>query len=288
MNSSTPTPTPTATAKRKGGPKDFRSRFNFHSTPFSRELPIDRRYTLPYYEEAIEGLYQAVLQRESGALIAPAGTGKTVAVRALKERLPEARFNVRYVKVTGLSRRDMCREIAYAVGAEPAGTFPFLVRRLQAHMDRSAGEGETTRPVLILDDAHEMRPETLGLLKVITNYDMDSRLVVSVILVGQPPLRRTLQREELEDVARRLSHYAELRLLSREETRRYVEHRCTVSGNVTPPFDEDAYEAIFELSRGNLRAIDQLARKALEIVAGRDEDVVGAPHLVEARKALWP
>jgi type II secretory pathway predicted ATPase ExeA len=133
-----------------------------------------------------------------------------------------------------------------------------------------------------------MRPETLGLLKLITNYDMDSRLVVSLILVGQPPLRRTLQREELEDVARRLSHYAELRLLSREETRRYVEHRCTVAGNVTPPFDEDAYEAIFELSRGNLRAIDQLARKALEIATAKDEDVVGAPHLVEARKALWP
>lgn len=278
----------TGSVKRKGGPKDFRSRFNFHTTPFSREIAVDRRYSLPHCEEAIEGLYQAVLQRESCALIAPAGTGKTVGVRALKERLPEARFNVRYTKVTSLSRRDMCREIAYAVGAEPAGAFPALVRNLQAHLDRSAQEGEATRPVLIWDDAHEMRPETLGLLKVITNYDMDSRLVVSVVLVGQPPLRRLLQCEDLEDVARRISHYAELRLLSREETRRYVEHRCTIAGNVTPPFDEDAHEAIFELSRGNLRAIDQLARKSLELAAARDEDVVGAPHLVEARKALWP
>jgi type II secretory pathway predicted ATPase ExeA len=275
--------------KRKGGPKDFRSRFNFHSTPFSRELAVDRRYSLPHCEEAIEGLHQAVLQRESCALIAPAGTGKTVTVRALKERLPEARFNVRYVKVTSLSRRDMCREIAFAVGAEPAGSFPMLVRNLQAHMDsKSAAEGETTRPVLILDDAHELRVETLGLLKILTNYDMDSRLVVSVVLVGQPLLRQTLKREDLEDVARRISHYAELRLLSREETRRYVEHRCTIAGNVTPPFDDDAHEATFEISRGNLRAIDQLARKSLEIAAARDEDVVGAPHLVEARKVLWP
>ena len=276
------------TPKRKGGPKDLRSRFNFHTMPFSREIAIDRRYTLPYCEEVIEALYQAVLQRESCALVAPAGTGKTVAVRALKERLPEARFNVRYVKVGGLSRRDMCREIAYAVGAAPAGAFPFLVRNIQAHLDRSAGEGDATRPVLIFDDCHEMRVEELKMLKVITNYDMDSRLVVSVVLVGQPPLRRLLQREDLEDVARRISHYAELRLLSREETRRYVEHRCTVAGNIAPPFDDDAHEALYELSRGNLRAIDQLARKALEIAAAKDEDVVGAPHLVEARKALWP
>ncbi len=276
------------TTKRKGGPKDFRSRFGFHTTPFSRELPVDRRLALPHIEEAIEGLYQAIQQRESAALIAPAGTGKTVAVRALKERLPEARFDVRYVKVTGLSRRDMCREIAYAVGADPAGSFPALVRNVQAHFDRSGADSDGTRPMLFLDDAHEMRSESLALLKVLTNYDMDSRLVVSVVLVGQPPLRRTLQQDELEDVARRISHYAEIRLLSREETRRYVEHRCAVAGNVTPPFDDSGQETIYELSRGNLRAIDQLARKALDLAAARDEDVVGAAHLIEARKALWP
>lgn len=273
--------------KRKGGPKDLRSRFNFHTQPFTRELPIDRRLQLPHVEETIEAIFQTVQQRESVALIAPAGTGKTVAVRALKDRLPEARFAVHYVKVTDLSRRDMCREIAYAIGAPPAGSYPVLVRAVQERLDKPA-EADGTRPVLILDDAHEMRRETLGLLKVLTNFDMDSRLVVSLVLVGHPLLRRTLQREELEDVARRISHYADLRLLSREETRRYVEHRCTSAGNLTPPFDDDAFEAIYELSRGNLRAIDQLARKSLELAAARDEDVVGASLLVEARKALWP
>ena len=46
-------------------------------------------------------------------------------------RLPEARYRTHYVKVTGLSKRDMCREIACAVGASPAGTYPALVRNLQ-------------------------------------------------------------------------------------------------------------------------------------------------------------
>lgn len=276
------------TTKRKGGPKDFRSRFGFHTPPFTRELSIDRRLQLPHAEEVIEAMYQTVQQRESVALIAAAGTGKTVAVRALKERLPEARFAVHYVKVTDLSRRDMCREIAFAIGAEPAGSFPVLVRAVQDRLDKPTSESEGRRPVLILDDVHQMRPETLGLLKVLTNFDMDSRLVVSLVLLGHPMLRRTLQREDLEDVARRIAHYAELRLLSREETRRYVEHRCTAAGNLTPPFDDDAFEAIYELSRGNLRAIDHLARKSLEVAAAKDEDVVGAPHLLEARKALWP
>lgn len=276
-----------STTKPKTGPKDFRSRWGFHSTPFSRELPIERRLPFPHIEQAVEALYQAVLLRESAALIAPAGSGKTVAARSLVQRLPEAGFRVHYVKVTNLSRRDMCREIALALGCPPAGNFPSLVRRLQERFT-TAIETDGVRPVLIFDDSQEFRPVTLGFLKVITNFEMDSRLVVSVILIGQPALRRTLQLEELEDVARRIAHYAELRLLSREESHRYIEHRCAVAGNIAPPFDDAAFDAIFELSRGNLRAIDQLARKALEIASAADEDVVGAPHLVEARKVLWP
>ena len=133
-----------------------------------------------------------------------------------------------------------------------------------------------------------MRPEVLAILRILTNFDMDSKLVASVILAGQPLLRRTLQHPELEDVARRMVHFATLRMLSREETASYVEHRCAIAGNVTPPFDAQALDAIYEISRGNFRGIDRLARKSLEIAAAKDEDVVGAPHLIQARKVLWP
>jgi len=264
----------------------MQSRFGFHAAPFSREFAINRRFELPFLQEAANGLHEAVLLRESAALIAPAGSGKTVVLRALRAALPEARFRVRYVKVTNLSRRDMCREIAHAMEVRPAGHLPALVRALQERMQ--AVESDGLRPVLLLDEGQDMRPETLGLLKIITNFDMDSKLVASVILAGQPPLRRTLQHPELEDVARRMVHFATLRLLSREETSTYVEHRCAIAGNVTPPFDAQALDAIYEISRGNFRAIDRLARKSLEIAAAKDEDVVGAPHLIEARKVLWP
>ena len=49
-----------------------------------------------------------------------------------------------------------------------------------------------------------------------------------------------------------------------------------------------AFDGLFELSRGNLRAIDHLALKSLEIAARAGRDVVETPHLIEARKQLWP
>ena len=263
------------------------SKMGFRKTPFTRELAVTERFTLDHQQEATEALAGAVKQRVSAVLIAPAGTGKTVALRALVASLPDARYHVRYVKVTGLSKRDLCKEIAAVCGIAQAGTYPALVRKLQERFEQVAST-DGVRPVLILDEAHELRPESLAMLRLLTNFEMDSRLVVSVILAGQPPLRAMLARADQEAIAQRLAHYATLRLLSREETRSYLEHRFAVAGAQTAPFDNDATESIYEMSRGNLRAIDRLALKALELAVRSDRTVVASGDVIAARKVLSP
>lgn len=267
--------------------KDLRSRFGFHAMPFTREIRAEDRFQIEPFEGALEALASTIDQRESAVLIAPAGTGKTALLRALVERLPEARYRTHYVKITGLSKRDMCREISLAVGVEPAGTYPNLVRRLHERFLQTV-DSDGLRPVLLLDDAHEIRPEVLGLIRVLTNFEMDSRLVLSIVLAGQPPLRHLLKHEALEDVARRIAHYATLRPLSREETTHYLQHRCTVAGAKTFPFDTRAIDAVYEIGRGNLRATDRLALKSLELCHQHDCNVADHNHVVEARKVLWP
>ena len=125
------------------------------------------------------------------------------------------------------------------------------------------------------------------MLRLLTNFDMDSRLVVSLVLAGQPPLKTLLARPEQTAMAQRLAHFATLRLLSREETRSYVAHRCAVAGAHSDPFDTDAHEAVFEMSRGNLRAIDRLALKALEIATRAGAAAVCTAEVIAARSQLW-
>jgi general secretion pathway protein A len=268
--------------------KDWRSRFGFHTTPFTREIAVRDRYRSEVFDEPLHALARVMSERMSAALIAPSGTGKTALLRTLiEEHLPEARYRVQYVKVANLSKRDMCREIAAAVGVASAGSYPSLVRNLQERY-LALSDTDGLRLVLILDDAHELRPDVLGVLRVLTNFEMDSRLVLSVILAGQPPLTDLLRRGALEDVAKRLSHYATLRLFSRTETQTYIEHRSTVAGAKTLPFDTKSIDAIYEIGRGNLRATDSLALKSLEIAHDQDADTVDQGHVVGARKVLWP
>ena len=57
-----------------------------------------------------------------------------------------------------------------------------------------------------------------------------------------------------EAIARRIAHYAQLRLLGRDELATYVTHRCALAGLQRHPFEDAALDALYELSRGNLRA----------------------------------
>ena len=266
---------------------DLRSTFGLHTTPFTREIRIEDQLTLPMHQEALDGLLRALDARMSAALIAPAGTGKTALLRRLVDHLPEARYQVRSVKVTGLSKRDLCREIAAACGVPPAGSYPALVRKLTERFETTLDDGGL-RPVIVLDEAHELRPEVLSMLRLLTNFKMDSRLVLSIVLSGQPPLGTLLRRDDQEAIARRLVYYATLRTFSDAETRAYVEHRCAIAGAPRSPFDAAAVDALYEMSRGNLRAIDCLALEALGIAARAKATVVCAGHLVAARKVLWP
>ena len=140
--------------------------------------------------------------------------------------------------MSGLSKRDLSRK--------STGIYPALVRKLQDAFVHTTSDG--MRPVILLDEAHDLRPESLAMLRVLTNFEMDSRL--GVPRARRPATLRLLLGTPNKPPSGRI---AESRLLSRDETRAYLEHRCTLAGARTNP--ADAQETIFEMSRGNLRAI---------------------------------
>lgn len=266
---------------------DLKSAFDCHSTPFTREVSIGERYSLPFFDQAKDGILRALEKRSSAALIAAAGSGKSTVLRSVLQSLPEARYATHYVKCTSINKRDMYREVARVCGVQSSGSFPVLLHKLQEKFEGDLSDSGR-RPVLILDEAHDLRPDVLGILRVLTNFQMDSRLVLSVVLAGQPDLGNTLNRDDQDAMARRILHYATLRPLSREEIAKYVEHRITIAGAHQCPFDAGAMDALYEIGRGNLRSTDNLALESLELAAASNLKVVGAGHVATARKSLWP
>jgi general secretion pathway protein A len=266
------------------GAPDIREVFGLTAIPFTRE--IQTRWPSPHLDDIVSDFASVVSNRMIAALVAPSGTGKTLVLRTLAERLPDSRYRVHYLKVTSLSKRDLCREMAAVMGLEPVGSYPNLVRKLQDKVSDVAFV-EGLRPVLLVDEAHDMRPDVLAILRIITNFEMDSKLVLSIVLAGQPPLAQMLAKDELVAVRQRIAHYATLRLLSREETKSYVEHRLLTAGARSVPFDASSLDAVYEISRGNFRAVDALSLKSLEVAAKKGVATVD-PSVVMAARALLP
>jgi general secretion pathway protein A len=262
------------------------SRFKLRTLPFTREIAVANRFMASFIEEEALLLKKTIDNRMSGLLVAPAGTGKTTCLRTLVSLLPESRYKVRYLKVTDLSKRYMCQEICHALGAKNASTYPGLVRSIQDYFQHTY-QSEGLRPVLILDEAHDLRPSVFSMFRLLTNFEMDSKLIVSIIFAGQSPLKGLLRQEGLYDIAQRIDHYGELRLLSREESLDYLNHGITVAGSTVFPFDKDASESLYEFSRGNMRALGSLARKSLEVADSKKCDVVSLNHVTAAKSKLF-
>ena len=193
------------------------SNFGFRCTPFTREIDERDHFDAPQLKEELSYMSDSLKNRLSSAVIAPPGTGKTCFLRRLQKSLPENRFGFHYVLCSKLGKLDMYREICLALGLPHKGTAPSLRQRLEEYFIKmSTSRG--IRPVILFDDAHEIRPDVLAILRILTNFEMDSKLVLCCILCGQPGLRQTLKLPALEDVSTRINHVVTLRSLSKEES----------------------------------------------------------------------
>lgn len=265
--------------------RDLFAHFGFHQPPFTREFNTRDRFRPTGHEAVLQHLTRVIDQRMSASLIAPAGCGKTSLLRTLRDNLPPSRYHTSYLKVTDLSKRDFCRELSHALGLERAGSYPVLVRRLQDHLETGFFQ-ERIQWLIILDEAQEFRPDVLGILRILTNFEMDSRLVVSLLLAGQTPLKHLLEKDALRAVADRLAHRAYLEPLSQHDLGEYIAHRCRIAGAQTVPFDNEAIHTVFDICRGNYRACDRLAYKALEVAHDAKVKLVEAQHVLTARGFL--
>lgn len=264
---------------------DLRSRFGLTAMPFTRELQPSRMWRLPELDRTLDDLEAIVSERMSAIVIAPAGTGKTALIRRLADRLPDTRYQLAEIKVTSVGRRDFYRGLARAIGLEPVGSWPRLLELIQGHC-RSLAATEALRLVLIIDEAQDLRPEVLSTVRMLTNFEMDSELLLSVLLVGDAGLESLLAKPELTALRSRFARVARLRLLSRDETAAYVNFRLDIAGARSVLFDDLALSAVHDLSRGNMRAIDHLCRTALGLAAAAGLETVDAGLVTQARRLL--
>ena len=165
------------------------------------------------------------------------GTGKTTLCRLLLEQLPENTrvalvLNPRQTPVELLE--TICEELHLDLAAgdhgSKRGSAKALVDALNAYLLEAYAQG--LRVVLIIDEAQDLSIEALEQVRLLTNLETDTQKLLQVILLGQPELRTLLARDELRQLAQRITARFHLTPLDASETERYLRqrHAIEVSG----------------------------------------------------------
>jgi len=136
--------------------------------------------------------------------------------------------------------------------------------------------------LLIVDEAHLIPGKaTFEEIRLLTNFQLDDRNLIAVVLVGQPELRERLRHRAYRALTQRIGAQFHLTPLTAEGTLAYLRHRLTVAGASRFLFDEQAVLLLHEASAGLPRVLNQLATDSLIEGMARGVDEVG-PAIVEA------
>ncbi|MEO8671791.1 MAG: AAA family ATPase [Tahibacter sp.] len=252
--------------------------FGLREAPFS--ITPDPRYVFlsERHRDALAHLLYGIGKGGSGGFVqltGEVGTGKTTLCRLLLEQLPE---NTRVAlllnpKVSPVELVEtVCEELKLDIEGR-RGSIKALVDALNAFLLDAYAEG--LRVVLIVDEAQNLSVEALEQVRLLTNLETPTQKLLQIILLGQPELRTMLERQDLRQLAQRITARYHLTPLDGDEAEAYVRHRMNVAGSRKLPFSRLGLRALYQRSSGIPRLINIVADRSLMAGYARGTDVIG-------------
>ncbi len=239
--------------------------------PFSPELPTEALHVTPPVEHFCWRIEQNLI-REGGfaMIIGDPGTGKSVVMRLLAERLKQLRdLTVGAIAHPSSNLADFYREMGDLFGVELKphnrwGGFKALRERWLAHLD-----GTLLRPVLLIDEAQEMHPAVLSELRLLSSMQFDSRNLLSVILAGDARLTAKLRRDELLPLGSRIRTRLLMEYADRGELMACLKHLLDTAGNASLMTPE-LMQTLCDHAVGNYRVLTGMAAELLATAARQE------------------
>lgn len=242
---------------------DLTARYGLEFNPFlknSKEILFEGAE----YKEASFRLDYLIKTKGFGLLTGAPGRGKTTLVRAWAAGLNPSMYKVIYSSLSTVTVNDFYRNLSLSLGVQPSFRKAENFHIIQDEINRLSLDKRKT-PVIIIDEANYIKNAVLNDLKMLFNFEMDSKDRVVILLVGLPQLNNTLQLSIHEPLRQRIIMNYNLDGYSKEEGRAYIERKLKKAGCISPVFGDSAIEAILNASDGTARMINKLCNAAMVI-----------------------
>jgi len=238
--------------------------------PFTPNVPTEALHVTTRLESFCWRVQQLAGDGGFALVTGAPGCGKSAALRILSTSLA----TLRDVTVGVISRpqaniADFYREMGelFAVELRPHnrwGGAKTLRQRWQAHI-----QSNLSRPVLLIDEAQEMQSAVLAELRLLTSANLDSDILLTVVLAGDGRLTERLSSDEFLPLASRMRVRLAIERATPQELQDCLRHALRQAGAATLMTPE-VIATICDHAQGNPRALMIMADTLLQAAAQRE------------------
>ncbi|MCL2660559.1 MAG: ATP-binding protein, partial [Acidobacteriaceae bacterium] len=221
---------------------------------FSPSVPTEALFVDPRVDNFRRRIRQLTSEGGFAILTGEPGTGKSAALRIVADDLAEQRdVVVGTISRPQASIADFYRELGHLQGhaMRPHNRWnssEMLRKSWMAHIEESRN-----RPVLIIDEAQELKPPVLSELRMLASAKLDSVNLLTVVLAGDMRLVDRLRSEEFLPLASRMRVRLTLDRIDASTLESYLRHALAQAG-VPRLITDEVIATMADHACGNLRA----------------------------------
>lgn len=256
----------------------YSNHFGFQKEPFAQDIRVEDLYPLPGLQAATERFMYGLQLGAVSIVTGDVGSGKSTALRYASNKLHPSRYKVVSLVGSTGSMIDILRQLCSGFDVEgSSNSLAKLIRTLRAAVLEITQRKQM--PVLIIDEASLLRVEIFAQLHAVSQFEMDSKPLLPIVLAGQNNLLDKLMYHTSRPLASRIIGRSHLEGLKHKDMAGYIKHHLQIAGIKEQLFAEEAILAIHQGSGGLLRRANLLAKGALIAAAHEKCAVVSAEHV---------
>jgi len=251
----------------------YKTYWGMEFNPFDKGLAVKDCFKSGDFTQASSRLEHLKNIKGIGLFTGLPGTGKTYSLRCFADSLNSNLYKVAYIPLSTVTVLEFYKSLAYGLGVE---------KNIQERIISLSKDKKIT-PVIIIDEAQYLKTDILNDLKILFNFEMDSKNYAIFILSGQPVLNDILSKQIHEALKQRIVINFNFVGISKQEVNDYISSRLQLCGIHNQVFNPNAVEALYSCCNGSTRKLNNMIEKCLMIGFQKQANVIDTEIIMIAQ-----